>query len=107
MGLGCLIIRQRSVSRNCLFGVSISVKDLAGAPLRSLLKVVLAASFILPSALAEPRLSPGKPAGIKTAMATSEKREMYILAAIVVASAGVAIALVGPKKSTATTSTNP
>ena len=78
-------------------------------PMRLFTAALLAASFVFPNAIAEPLLPPGKPAGVKQAESTSEKRELYVIGAIVLVSAGAAIALVGTKSTTgpATTSTSP
>jgi hypothetical protein len=68
---------------------------------------LLAASFFFPSAIAEPLLPPGKPAGVEQAGSTSQNREVLLIGAVVLVSAGAAIALVGTKSNTAPTSTSP
>jgi hypothetical protein len=69
--------------------------------------VVAASVHLWPEVLAEPILPPGKPAGVKQAMAKPERVEMYIIAGVFIASASAAIAIVAPKSSTAPTSTSP
>jgi hypothetical protein len=68
---------------------------------------LIAAISLIPQAIAEPTLSPGKPAGIRRAMSTSEKKEMYVIAGVVLISTGAAIVLVSRKVNTATASTGP
>jgi hypothetical protein len=75
--------------------------------MRRAIAAILAASFCVSTAIGETTLSPGKPAGIKPA-STSEKRELYIMGAVVIVSAGAAIALIGHHTSSPPpTSTSP
>jgi hypothetical protein len=68
---------------------------------------LLAANFFFPSAIAEPLLPPGKPAGVMQAGAQSGDKEVLLIGAVVLVSAGAAIALVGTKNTTAPTTTSP
>lgn len=72
--------------------------------MRIFIAVILTASFF-PEAVAEPILPVGKPAGIKQAMSTSERKEMYVIGAVLLVSTGAAIALIGRK--VASTATKP
>jgi hypothetical protein len=73
----------------------------------SIAAILVVAISSIPEAIAEAALSPGKPAGIRRAMSTSEKTEMYVIAGVVLISTGAAIALIGRTTNTAATSTNP
>jgi len=52
-------------------------------------------------------LPPGKPAGVMQAGAQSGDKEVLLIGAVVLVSAGAAIALVGTKNTTAPTTTSP
>ena len=77
--------------------------------MRVLMSAIAMASslFCVPSP-AQTHLVPGKPAGVRLAGATSERREVILITGIMLASAGLAIVLVtGKNNSAATTSTGP
>ena len=73
----------------------------------SVAAILVVAISSIPEAIAEAALSPGKPAGIRQAMSTSERKEMYVFAGVALISTGAAIALIAHKANTAATSTNP
>jgi hypothetical protein len=73
----------------------------------SVAAILVVAISSIPEAIAEAALAPGKPAGIRRAMSTSEKNEMYVVAGVVLISTGAAIALIAHKTNAAATSTNP
>jgi hypothetical protein len=78
--------------------------------MRILTSVFLLAGFSLafPSSVsAERPLPPGKPAGVRQAGVTSERREMYVFAGVAIVSAGLAVVLIGDKDDVVTTSTAP
>lgn len=76
--------------------------------MRILLSAIIVASSLLAGSLsANPRLAPGKPAGVKQAGVTSERREVLLITGLTLASAGLAIILVADKGSSAPTSTAP
>ncbi len=66
--------------------------------------VLLAANFFFPSAIAEPLLPPGKPAGVRQAV--SENKDALLISGVAVVSAGAAIALIGQKSNPAPLSTS-
>lgn len=79
-----------------------------GGVMRLLLSAIVVAGSLLAGPLsANPRLAPGKPAGVKQAGATSERREVMLIAGLTLASAALAIILVTDKGSSAPTSTAP
>ena len=59
------------------------------------------------SAQTLPHLAPGKPAGVKQAGITSERREVTVIVGVTLVSAGLAVALIGDKGSSAPTATTP
>lgn len=69
--------------------------------------IVVAGSLLAVPLSADPRLAPGKPAGVKAAGVTSERREVMLIAGLTLASAALAIVLVVDKGSSAPTSTTP
>jgi hypothetical protein len=69
--------------------------------------IVMASCLLAGTLSAQTPLAPGKPAGVRPAGATSERREVTLLVGILLASAGVAIALMIPEdKKASATSTN-
>jgi hypothetical protein len=84
-----------------------------GDILRIFVSVIGMASFLLAFFLsfrplfAQAHLPPGKPAGVKKAGVTDEKRELYLVGGIALVSASVAIVLISDKSSSATSSTTP
>ena len=76
--------------------------------MRVLMSAIAMAGFLLAGPLsAQTDLAPGKPAGVKQAGVTSERREVTLIVGITLASAGMAIALVAGKSNSAPTSTAP
>jgi hypothetical protein len=69
-----------------------------GGLMRVFTAALLVANFFFPSAIAEPLLPPGKPAGVMQANAPSEDKEELLISGVVLVSADAAIALVGTKK---------
>jgi hypothetical protein len=84
--------------------------SLAGEPMRVTIAAIVAANLFFSTAVAEPALRPGKPAGVKQAGITSERKEVLLISGVLLVSTGLVIALVAHKNSdthSGTTSTSP
>jgi hypothetical protein len=76
--------------------------------MRVLISAIVMAAFLLAGPLsAQTDLPPGKPAGVKQAGVTSERREVLVITGVAVVSAGLAIVLIADKGNSAPTSTTP